>query len=150
MIKNNAQARVQKSAEQLERELYALREAYDKLKEAFAQLSGGKLPAGLLEDGDGGGVSSAELERERSKVTELEDEVQQSKQDNESLRQEITTLQDMLNKRDIEVEELKKDFEVKDLEVKALQSKLKGFGEPADEELELVDDVELVGAVSEF
>lgn len=129
MIKNNAKAKVQRSAEQLEAELEKLQAAFDKLKELYTQLSKGKPPPDLLGGGGGGGaVSSAELEEERQKVAELEQEAELTKKENDDLKAEIQTFEETLQAKTTEVEELKKDFEVKDLEVRALQMKLRELG----------------------
>eukprot|EP00300_Choanocystis_sp_HF-7_P030063 c38815_g1_i1.p1 GENE.c38815_g1_i1~~c38815_g1_i1.p1 ORF type:complete len:1260 (+),score=236.66 c38815_g1_i1:326-3781(+) len=131
MIKNNAKAKVQRSAEQLERELERLQAAYDKLKKMFEQLSNGKLPAGLLEGGDG--ASSEELELERQKVQTLEEEADLTRAENDNLKSEIVNLEERLEAMSKAADEARRDAEVKDLEVQTLQAKLRELEADDDE-----------------
>eukprot|EP00299_Pterocystis_sp_00344_P018994 c9459_g1_i1.p1 GENE.c9459_g1_i1~~c9459_g1_i1.p1 ORF type:complete len:1261 (+),score=406.14 c9459_g1_i1:378-3785(+) len=150
MIKTNAKSMVQKTVAQLEAELEKLQKEHDSLKKAFAAMNGGKLPEGFFgtsdenaegeEGGEGGGgdggkggISFAALQAEKDKVEELENDKSNLKHENENLVAEIANLEEQLQLEVGKVKSLRKDLEIKQLEVQSLETKVKNLEGGFDE-----------------
>ena len=75
--------------------------------------------------GGGGGASLVELEEEKQKVKDLEETVDERKQENETLSSEVESLNKQVEQQAEKIAGMEKDYQIKELEVQTLDTKLK-------------------------